>query len=528
MRRHVTMMLASALLGVSLVAASDPGADWTPPLGIPAPSFGITDAAPSPSSARAFYYVDASSPAADDSGNTYGSAGRPRRTIPDTLPAGAVVELHGEYSTPQTSPHGIHARGTAEAPVFIRGVSAADRPRITSCWEISGSYLVVENVEFAGCGGVVLLAPIDHAVLRHSDIHGSLQGGGVGVQSWNGGDATDVVIYDNLIHDNGDVHASYDQDAHGIAVGPHVSGLWVVDNKLYRNSGDGIQINAGSRALQATTNHIWVGRNVAFDNKQSGFWVKQAVDVIFSQNYSARHRPSNSSSGVCMGGQYAPEHVWFIDNQVWDCDYGIQIASDSDLGFGRYVFIVGNLIARIHDSIGQFNAQTAWQNCGISLPGGVTRFVLENTIYDVDSGVCAPNGSGVVYLYDNIIDQVSDAGYHLFFESTQLAARSIGASDNLFGPDYRLRVGTRTIRTGPGGSPWRGRNGVVADMGWVDPANGDMRLKHDSPAIDRGVMPQLQIWKYYQQRYGASIASDLYGTPRPIGSASDIGATEWP
>ena len=79
--------------------------------------------------------------------------------------------------------------------------------------------------------------------------------------------------------------------------------LWVVDNQLYRNSGDGIQINAGGPGVTGTTHHIYVGRNTAYGNKQTGFWVKHATDVIFSQNVCHSHRLGNSSNGQCMGFQ---------------------------------------------------------------------------------------------------------------------------------------------------------------------------------------------------------------------------------
>ena len=49
----------------------------------------------------------------------------------------------------------------------------------------------------------------------------------------------------------------------------HVNYLWVVDNQMYRNSGDGIQINAPATARRQRTHHIYVGRNVSHHNKQS-------------------------------------------------------------------------------------------------------------------------------------------------------------------------------------------------------------------------------------------------------------------
>ena len=321
--RALRTLAVLAVLGAMTARAG--ATDWSPPIGIPSPSFGIFEtapASPSPWTAETpgFYYVDATKSGSTDSNNTYGSPARPRRTIPTVLPAGAVVELHGTYDTAHSSPATIVAQGTREAPVFIRGVSAASRPLVRRFWEVKGTFLIIENIEFgpmpdrSSTGSMVIRLPASHVALRHSDVHGTPSGGGLGIVNWEvgygeiyrgSGVVEHVVIFDNTIHDNGDVNAKGDQDVHGISVTDHVNHLWVVDNQLYRNSGDGIQIVAPGRGQHATTHHIYVGRNVSHHNKQSGFWVKQATDVIFSQNVSYGHRPGNSSMGQCMGGQYA-------------------------------------------------------------------------------------------------------------------------------------------------------------------------------------------------------------------------------
>ena len=224
--------------------------------------------------------MDATAPRATDEDNPYGTPARPRMTIPSQLAAGSVVELHGTYDRAQTSPNTLTAAGTAEQPVFIRGSAPSARPRVRRPWELKGSYVILENLEFTRLndtetGALVLLAPLRSAALRNSILSGTPSGGGLGIVSWSPPDAIDnVVIVGNTVHDNGDVKANFDQDVHGITVGSHVSNVWVVDNELARNSGDGIQINAGNRENQPTTHHIYVGRNVAHHNKQTVFWTE--------------------------------------------------------------------------------------------------------------------------------------------------------------------------------------------------------------------------------------------------------------
>ena len=132
------------------------------------------------------------------------------------------------------------------------------------------------------------------------------------------------------------------------------------------------------------------------------------VDVVFSQNVTYGNRPSNSSAGAGLGFQYAPDYVWFLFNHVYDSDYGIATGSDSDLGTGTESFFIGNLIHDIHDSDRDFKPLTAWHNCGISLPGGVNRYVVNNTLVNVANVGAGIAGGTNISIDDNRIYQHKD------------------------------------------------------------------------------------------------------------------------
>jgi hypothetical protein len=501
----------------------DPFLDaWTPPAGIPAPDFGIAERAPAPPAAwnspvANFYYVDATQKAATDDGNPNGTPARPRRTIPLVLPAGAVVELRGVYDYFHSSPRTLTLNGTRERPVFIRGAGPGNRPQIRQIWELHGSYAILENLEFApldanATGALRILAPATHIALRGSELHGNLTGGGLGVGSWAPNiDAEHVVIVGNRIHDNGDVNASFDQDVHGIAVGDRAHHIWVVDNELARNSGDGIQINAGnSRAAMALTHHIYVGRNIAHHNKQSGFWTKQAVDVIFSQNLCYAHRPGNSSMGSCMGQQYSPERVWFISNHIHDSEFGIALAGDSDRGFGQSTFMIGNVIHNIHH-VAKYNPQTGWSQAGIMMAGGQLRVVLNNTIDDVDAGITSPT-AGITYIVNNIISGIrEEKGCHIFLEMAAGAARSTMRNNLLTGP-VRIRWGGERpfdlagFRTAV---PRQGVECLIDAPGFVNPSADDFRLTPASAARHKGAPEAAKLLEAYNRQYGVALAADL-------------------
>jgi parallel beta helix pectate lyase-like protein/fibronectin type III domain protein len=524
--RLTTPVVAGAFLLLSISTAL--AQTWTPPIGIPAPSFGIVEKAPaSPSPwtvpTTGFYYVDWSSPAATDLSNPLGTPAKPRETIPTTLPAGAVVELHGTYDYPHESPRTIVANGTATAPVYIRGASASAKPLIRRGWEVKGNYIILENLEFgpdgqANTGFLVFLSPINHAALRHSHLHGNLDSGGIGVGSWDGALNQNVVIWDNNIHDNGDVNATFDQDVMGIHVGIRVSNLWVVDNQLYRNSGDGIQINAGSPGAINTTHHIYVGRNTAYSNKQTGFWVKHATDVIFSQNVCHSHRLGNSSNGQCMGFQYAPNYIWFLFNTISNSDYGIAAQSDDD-GVGTESFFIGNVIYNIYPSSGNNDPGNAWAGAGIMLAGSTNRRVLHNTMYDVNAGVNVPASGGTLEVRDNIISRV--AKDHLFVQNPTLAAGTV-FNHNILEGDPRVRMGgsQQHLTT----AQLTAMQSFGVDPLFVNPAGADFHVQAASKAVDTGDLPS--AYTTFQQRYGLSIAKDAEGRALPSGPAPDIGAYE--
>jgi hypothetical protein len=468
-----------------------------------------------------FYYVDESAAGSTDSGNPYGTPGLPRRTIPNNLPAGSVVELRGTYTRNHTSPNDLKAAGTLASPVFVRGASSTNRPRATGTMGVLNStYLIIENIEFVMGGSehsVFLAAPVSNVAVRHCELRGNLNAGGMGLASFTSARSQNIVIWDNKIHDNGDVNATYDQDVHGITLGNNQSNVWIVDNELHGNSGDGVQINSSG-----TSDHVYLGRNVAHDNKQTGLSSKQATDVIFSQNHVYSHRASNSSNGACLGFQYNPERIWFILNELHDCDYGIAGESDLVPG-GQSVYVVGNLIYRIHTTTA-FNPNTGWQHAGVRLTGGTNRFLVNNTFHDVDSGISSP-GNGNLNIHNNVISNVT-RGSHVFVENLATAtASTIG--NNLFEGTVRLKWGSNTPLTLPVFQSQTGKCAGCqnASPAYVDAAAGDFSLQSSSPAINAGVVHG--VYATFQSLYGLDIRRDVAGLVRPSGPAFDMGAHEY-
>jgi hypothetical protein len=513
-------------------------AAWTPPIGIPMPPFGINETAPpSPNPWNkpipGFYYVDETHPSATDINNTYGTPLLPRKTIPNNLSAGSVVDLHGVYTKYHGSPATITANGTSSSPVFIRGTNSTNMPIIRKSWQIRGNYYILENLSFAdnndgtNTGRMWILSPTNYAALRFCDLSGNLRAGGVGVVSWDFNTTSNVVIYKNYIHDNGDVKANYDQDVHGIAVSARVSNLWIVDNKICRNSGDGIQINAGSLNNQPTTHHIYVGRNTSYSNKQSGMWTKQAVDVIFSENTIYNHRPSNSSLGQGTGFQHAPDYVWFLFNHIYDCEFGINAGSNSGMGFGKEIFVIGNLIHNIHPTV-KWNPNNPWSSSAIGLWGGVNRRIVNNTIWDYSGGIHTP-GSGYIHIENNILGGRTDfQGRDIFVQVSATASASNMNNNVIYSLPVRIQWGGRIYDlSGFKFATGKGRYCSNSNPQFVNQTMGDYHLKLGSPCIEAGIMKD--VYSVFFNRYGINISKDIANVPRPQpqGGKWDIGAYEF-
>lgn len=506
--------------------------EWIPPIGIPAPEFGIEETVAKQYGDASFltHYVDNTHPRSTDDGNPNGSRSQPRQTIPTELDAGSVVVLAGgpyNYRIGGTIP--IHSKGTAERPVIVRSADPVAPVHFSEGVTMTGEYLIVEHVIFDGGNPLFVKDGPHHMAIRHSEV---TQCGGSAVQlaSWDGKPIHDIVIYDCKIHDNGNVHADFDEDYHGIGVGSGVSNLWVVDNEMYANSGDGIQINAGNFAAQASTHHIYVGRNESYGNKQTGMWCKQATDVIFSQNHAHHHVPSNSSPGAGMGCQYDPERIWFLFNRIHDCDYGILQASGSGSAGGENSYIVGNMIYDIRDSDSDFNPNTSWSNAGILVVGGLHRSIVNNTIIRADGGIHAAATYGDYVITNNIVADINRPdGKHIFFEHAEPFAKS-SLQNCLFDQDrgtLRFIWGGRSSASAKtiGGRGADSGPSIKGDPMFVDARKNDLHVRKESQTIDVGAMSS--VYEEFEKRYGISILVDIDGVGRPIGAAMDIGADEY-
>lgn len=523
---------------------------WQPPIGHPMPSFGFnqqTRSRPQPwtTGTPGYYYVETFNQNATDAGNPYGTPAVPRQTIPQNLPAGAVVEVNGTYAYGIYQP--ITGTGTPTQPIFIRGRDANNKPRIVHPWHVSGSYIIFENLLFDDAdgdrdngitGGLLFIPPGHHNVLRYSEVAGNLDSGGVHVFGWGGNSVHNVVIYENVIRQNGEQSRWTDRpEVHGVSVGSYAHTVWVARNEIRNNGGYGVLVSAANLAEAGTTHHIYVGENDNWSNRLSGYWVRYATDVVLSRNRSRYHYAGPPTIGACMGFDSGPQRVWFLYNEMEYCEVGIGsgVVLDEDEGEvappsgpGDNIFLIGNVFHRMTNN-GSNSSGVDTGGVGIRFTdNGPVRYVFNNTFHDLLAGITYPSGIGQLLIANNIFSAVQDR--HIAIRAPQTAQATFTHS-NLF------ELGAMFDWAGvTADSIWSLQQRVPGqcaacdhgDPAFVDDTNRNYRLRSTSRAISKanGLTLDLAL-QQFQTQYGISINVDYDRNPRTLGTAMDLGAFEF-
>lgn len=278
-----------------------------------------------------------------------------------------------------------------------------------------------------------------------------------------------------------------------------------------------MQIGSASSA-EPWAQHIYVGRNDLHDDRENGVDVKQARDVVISENRIYSYAPTSSSSGEAVVVHDDPERVWVLNNEIRDAARGVSCTGA--VGF----YVVGNVIHRIRHAPGRdYDPTSLYGTQAILAYSSPEFFAVANTIFDVDAGISFPTGQRAV-IVDNIIAGLSQTTHHVAVGGGATGASLM--SHNLLGGTVRIKWGSTRAQTLAEfqSTSGRGAGCVAGEPGFQDAAGGDFRLRAGSPAIDAGTTPD--VYATFQRHYGLDIARDRAATPRPQGRAFDMGALE--
>ena len=525
---------------------------WIPPIGIPAPSFGIReshymyagqrydfngngilepgeeylDAGNGPYT----HYIDNTHPNATDTNNPYGTSGRPRLTVEPyvVLPAGSVVEVHGgPYIMNRRLT--VNGNGTATHPVFIRGADLVNPPLFsypnTDSFDILGQYVIVEHLHLVAgdIGGYA-----SHLAIRHVEVEGLNPSGNATAVFVRGDDS---VVYACHVHDNGPWNSTIERDIHGFGVAEGTERVWLVDSHLHHNAGDGVQMGHNANP---PPRFVYIGRNLIDHNGENAVDLKTVRDVIVSQNtmYGYVNSPGSDGTALVINSEGTGDGIWILFNDVSDSLRGMRVQKSA--------YIIGNKIHGIHhDSSNPYYPDSFYAGGeGIFSRHPAVMHVIGNTIYDVDvgmnfAGYCG--GTRQYYIRNNVIGGLAEPTQHIGIESAAAANASV-MSHNLFwdpapariiwGGNFRYHVAGFQQAF-----PGKGLGCLEVDPQFVDAANGNLHLLPGSPAVDAGMAAD--VYNTFLSRYGIDIRVDIEGTPIPVdgngnGSAVvDMGAFEY-
>jgi len=357
MRRLLFLSLLLAIVGWGTDRPQAAPA-WTNPMGVPKPPVGIDEVAGQTTS----------------------------RTIPSTMHSGDVIDARGSHGDVT-----VNAECSARRPCFLRNGSF-QRLRAT------GTGLIIE--------GITARNPdltLDHSAIRDSEVIGDAVGGGIFTYG-----STYLTVRNVFVHGVGDVNASTDQDTHCIVVGTVGHHIWVLDSHLTHCSGDGVQVNAWNDP-QEGLHHIYIARNIIHDNRQSGLWAKQSVDVVFSENRAWGFHPNSGGSGPCYGTQYGSKRLVIIGNRGWDCHFGVNLRSSDD-GLDPSTLVAWNVFHDLLRSPGTPDVAGNIQAEGpcMLLHTSGPHVIVGNDCVRTYAGIQVPPGAGSVTYSDNIFYRLKD------------------------------------------------------------------------------------------------------------------------
>jgi parallel beta helix pectate lyase-like protein len=535
---------------VALLARSSAVEAYDPPIGIPAPQFGIDEthrmyenatydfgsgAMPYPNAGHGPYthYVDNTHPNASNEDNPYGSLEKPRRDLFDrrsrTLKAGSVVEIHGgPYN--YTGWRRVVSKGTAQRPVFLRAIGSDSKVRTQAGADqqhdlrIEGSYLVIENQEYYDGAYFRIWPESHHIAIRDCEIHNPKDRWiSTGSVLSVGKSCKDVVAYRNHIHHNRRLKTPPDtpEDLHGVTIGAAAERVWILGNHIHHNSGDAFQ--ASHRAIPAPR-FVYVGGNRFHDDRENGVDLKSIQDVVVSQNVIYGYKPSVTSAGdaVVVGSNgldpkapYGPRRSWILFNEIRDSPTGIRVEGAADC------WIVGNTIHELSGNGITLDIDSDSDN--VNLVGNTIASVGGDGIHHHWR-----SGATNIRLKNNIISEVG--GRHVEIGNGLLS--EVSMQNCLFhqkGAEVAVRWGANRL-TLQSGAKLNALPGCVAnlvgDPDFVAKAGGNFRIQPSSAAIDKG--RESKAYDDFYHLYSIDIKVDHDGIARPQGRAWDIGAFERP
>jgi hypothetical protein len=249
------------------------------------------------------------------------------------------------------------ASGDADEPIVIRGTPGATRLHLnatkSALW-INHGYWLVEGLDFdlghRAVSSIVVAETAGHVVIRNSRVHDGAGGAGIYVA----GD--DVAVEGNEIGDN----FRYDpsgvlDDAHGVLVVAKAARVRIAGNRLYNNSGDGMQCEYnGAPADPDAPVDVTVRDNRFWTDPGHYGQVEQGVDIkacryvsivgsvspeaddpnAANQKFYGFVNTAGGRGGGAIVLHFSASNVLVANNRMWNSCFGIRFGNYETLPLG--------------------------------------------------------------------------------------------------------------------------------------------------------------------------------------------------
>lgn len=182
---------------------------------------------------------------------------------------------------------------------------------------LSGSYIVLENSRIAHRLNITG----HHIVVRHSEICCTSAGALVSVRPGS----HNIAIIDNEVHSNGAIPSKTDR--HGIRLDGDTSDVWILDNHVHRNSGDGIQFCHGCIGNGNGPANVYISGNEFHEDEENAIDLKEfrgPVVVTCNRMYGYRDLGfSGHGEAFRVNDEGAQGELWSAHNVYSDNAYDV-------------------------------------------------------------------------------------------------------------------------------------------------------------------------------------------------------------